>query len=291
MVNKYWLIQLLRVIFGFSFTLGAFAHEFWLQPLQFQPSSLEPIQAHLKVGQHFKGNTLAYMDVEFKAFNITSGGEGGKGNTRPVSSRFGSVPAVNQLPWASGLTILSYESSVNTVVYDSAEKFQNFLVYEGLDWVKTAHLQRGLPASGFTEVYRRYAKSLLQVGGEKPEGLAGDQVLGFVFEWVLLTNPYRPAEAGDSNMITAQLLWQGKPFAGATVHLFKNQQGQITEQSLVTDEQGKVAVSREEGSIILLNSVQMIEPSRAIVSETGAVWESLWGSITFEIPRVALPVK
>jgi len=61
--------------------------------------------------------------------------------------------------------------------------------------------------------------------------------------------------------------------------------GQFIRTSLSTDEHGRVEIPQANGGAFLINAVQMIEPSEKVRNETGAVWESLWASVTYELGR------
>ena len=52
---------------------------------------------------------------------------------------------------------------------------------------------------------------------------------------------------------------------------------------LHTDEEGRVEIPRANGGIFLINAVRMIQPNEETAQQTGAVWESLWASTTYEI--------
>ncbi len=46
------------------------AHESWIEPLDYSVQVGDRMQAHLKVGQNFKGNTFAYLPSLFKFFDM-----------------------------------------------------------------------------------------------------------------------------------------------------------------------------------------------------------------------------
>ena len=263
------------------------AHEMWIEPIRFSVKPGEKIYANEKVGQNFKGNSYSYLASSFEQFDITEAGK-----TRPIQSRLGDKPSVHETVTTDGLVILSAISTPSELVYETREKFDFFIKSEKLDWVFDAHKKRGLPEKGFKEVYRRYPKSLVKVGN----GIGDDQVLGLPFEWVIETNPYTSTEEN----IKARLLWQGKPLANYYVSVFnkiyetKDLEAKSFQVSnpkikdmikteLRTDEEGRVEIPRADGGVFLINAVRMIEPNEDTTQQTGAVWESLWASATYEI--------
>ena len=244
------------------------AHEMWLDPLHYKLRTYQTIYANEKVGQDFKGNTYAYLPDSYVSLDVTVNHK-----TTPINARIGDIPAVSVRTKEEGLTILSAETTVLSVTYETWEKFENFIKSKDLDWVLSTHKKRGLPHQDFKEAYRRYAKSLIKIG----KGQGQDKALGLTLEWVVDTNPY----TSRGNVIKAHVLWQGKPFANAHVSVFNWYQDDLIKTSLTTDKNGRVEIPKAKGGEFLVNAVQMIEPSAAVKAQTGAVWESLWASVTY----------
>ena len=245
------------------------AHEFWLAPYKFNLAAEEPLQADLKVGQNFEGEALPFITNSFAISNQTE--------TVSVTPRFASFPALNQPAPFDGLNIISYQSKYSTVTYKSQEQFHSFLHEDGLDWVIDAHLSRQLPASGFTEAYRRFVKSLVYIGNN--DSGERDRRVGLLFEIVLQDHPFTPSDEK-----IAQLFWGEKPATGMQMAVFKKTKQGVSKHLLITDKQGRVKIDTRGGGVYLLNSVHMIEPDATTAEMTGAVWESLWASLTFEVP-------
>ncbi len=254
---------------------SAMAHEFWLEPVRYHVNKNDEIAVNIKVGKNFKGEPQIYNPSDFIKFQYTTTVDS-ISKTYAVKSRLGDMPAFKTKPISSGLKLVSYISTRRVINYKTAEKFKHFIKKEGIDWVLAAHAKRKLPEKGFKEVFYRYAKTLLAVG--KGEGT--DKVLSFPFEWVMLDNPYTHK---NKDSLKAQLLWQGKVFPHAVVSLFIRQKDKLLQQYLKTDEKGIVKVPTGEQGVYLLNAVHMLEASDDTERETGAVWESLWASSTFEI--------
>ncbi len=265
------------------------AHEFWFEPLDFTIDVNEEIKAHEKVGSNFKGNEYAYLATSYESFNITV-----RNKTRPIKSRLGDLPAVNELVTKEGLAILSATTTDSDLVYKTNEKFQTFLRNQGLEWVNERHRQRGLPEKGFKEIYRRYPKSLIKVG----HGKGTDKPLGLLLELVVETNPYT-----EQGPIKIKLLWQGKPLINKRVNIFnrKYKEGstvladsKLLESYLITDSDGRIQIPREKGGLFLVSAVHMIEPSaikmpsaspKTKFMDNDAVWESLWASTTYRLDK------
>jgi len=261
------------VIGGLIFTFNIKAHEMWIEPVKYQVAKNKTIYAHEKVGQNFKGNPYSYLNTSYEKLDITINNK-----TRPVKSRIGDIPAIHEVAEEEGLAIVSAVSTVSHISYETWKKFESFIKSKELDWVLIKHKERGLPSKGFTEAYQRFPKALLKVGSGKGK----DKALGMRLEWVIETNPYTTPRT-ENGVIRARLLWKGKPLKYTHVGVFNKVDKQFIKTSLSTDENGVVEIPQANGGEFLINAVQMIEPSEKVRNDTGAVWESLWASVTYFI--------
>lgn len=246
------------------------AHEFWLAPETFTLSADQPVQANIRIGQHFKGDSFVYRPSQVETLNLQQGK-----TVTTVPAKLGDLPAINIKPVGTGLNILTLSSALFTVTYYEPEKFPDFVRKEGLEWALKAHQQRNLPDTHFTEAYRRHAKSLLKVG----DGQGNDRRTGMPFEWVMITNPY--TSHVDP---VVQLWWRDNVAANAQCRLFVRNGTQVQEHVLRTDSAGKVTLPRTPGATYLLNAVRIMIPDAAAAAETQAVWETRWASLTFATP-------
>ena len=247
----------------------ATAHEFWLEPLNFKVELGANIQAHIKVGEGLDGDTYAFFPNNFERFDVTV-----NGSTHLLNNRFAQKPAVDQATKTNGLHVLTYQSRPSTLRYRKREIFEKFLKEEGIEWVLQAHEERKLPKLDFTELYKRYAKSLIKVG----DGQGNDRLMGLLFEWVVLDNPY--VKSGNS-AVTLQLYFEGEPFPNSAVNVFVQRSSEVKQLKLKTDTDGKVQVPTEDGGVFLINAVHMVEPDAA--KDDSAEWMSLWASTTFHV--------
>jgi uncharacterized GH25 family protein len=117
--------------------------------------------------------------------------------------------------------------------------------------------------------------------GAAPGSDAGfDRPLGIELELVPEKAPYRLAPGAE---LPLRLLYRGRPLAGAQVfalsakHADKTAPGRIAGR---TGRDGRVVLRLPEGGFWLVETVHMIPAPR----ETGVDWESLWASLTFDLP-------
>lgn len=252
--------------------IGAQAHEFWIQPQSYRLVSGETLNADVRVGVDFSGNTMPYLKKTINEFNITD-----PSNSRPIEGRLGDMPAVQTTPSSDGLQILNLFSTSSMLTWDAFEEFDEFVNLHGMGWVLDRHAERGLPDTGFKEAYTRFVKSLVAVG----DGTGQDRYLGMFFELVAGANPYTD-DISAGMPIT--VLYRGEPLPEKQVDLFyRDEAGELTRLSVESDAQGTAMVPNLGAGEYMVNVVHMIEPFEADTERTGIVWHSLWGSITYAI--------
>lgn len=250
------------------------AHEFWIEPVDFTPELGDKVEANLRVGQDFKGDILPLipqMVLFYEAFDNQG--------MRSPSGEVGDRPALKVETRAPGLLVIAYQSTPSKVAFDDPDIFKAYLEWEGLDWVLGEHQKRGLPEAGFSELYARYPKTLVDVGGDTS---GADRATGLQAELVALDNPYA---LGAGAEMRVQLFWNGKPEPGRQIKMFSRPAGaegsmpEVTDH--ITDASGQISFNVSPGTVYMLNSVKMlpVDPPRDDV-----VWQSFWSSLTFEFP-------
>lgn len=265
--------MILYAITCLGIALPAFAHEFWLEPQDFQPETDATLQVKLHNGQEFKGIEIGYFDKRVETFDWI------QNEVRsPVQSRAGDFPAMTMPVAQDGLMVLIYESTNSTVQYNAWEKFAAFAKHKDFPDAEARHIERNLSMERFSEVYTRYCKSLIGVGDAAGQDTATD----LETEFVALNNPYTDdLSAGFS----VQLLYQGAPRINAQIEVFeRNPDGAVAISYLRTDQRGQAVIPVQAGHTYLLDAVVLREPQEDIATELNVVWETLWASMTFSVP-------
>ena len=163
-----------------------------------------------------------------------------------------------------------YQSTRYALAMD-AVSFDDYLKKEGLEGIRALRGKNDTPVS---EVYSRYAKSLLAIGGQN-SGLDSKKPLGLRLEIVPLSPIYQRARGRE---VEVQLLYENKPLAGTQIEAFskKKLKARLVQR---TDREGRARFALPHAGAWLLNAVHMIPAP----TSANADWESFWASFTFEL--------
>ena len=257
------------------FSTAVKAHEVWLEPDAWQMPIGSAITAQLFNGQELKGQKLSWQP---RAIKRAEKWEGDSGSA--LEGRLGDIPAIATSADAEGLLTLLYQSAHNTLTYDSYEKFTLFLDEKGFTRLTREHENRNLPKERIREAYSRHAKALVAVGS----GQGVDAPRGMEIELVALDNPYT---ANLAEPLRFQIIYQNAVLPENRVTLFdRASDGTVVISTQQSDAQGTVAFNLTPGHTYLVDTVMIRATSRDLLVQTqGAVWESLWASMTFQIPN------
>jgi uncharacterized GH25 family protein len=253
----------------FAVAAPLLAHDFWIEPTSFHPEVGSLVGLGLRVGQGFRGDPVPRMNEKIVKFVLVSP----SGAEKPVEGISGRDPAGRTRVDEAGYLVVGYRSSPSPIELP-AEKFEQYLKEEGLEKVSEARVRRGDSEKPSKEIYSRCAKTLLDAGGAGAAGF--DRVLGLRLELVAEKSPKKVASAGP---MPARLLYEGKPLAGALVFALNRDEPE-KRLSARTDGAGRVRFDLPRAGVWLVKAVHMIPAP----PESGADWESLWASLTFEVP-------
>jgi uncharacterized GH25 family protein len=246
------------------------AHDFWIEPSTFHPAVGSTVGARLMVGQGFRGDPLPRNPALIAKFVLAA--ESGE---TAVIGRSGDEPAGTAAIASPGLQWLGYRSS-NSFVTLEPKKFEDYLREEGLESIVAERARRGESEKPSRELFSRCAKALLSPPGASGAGF--DRALGFTLELIPEKNP-DALRAGEE--LPVRLLFEGKPLEGALVVAlpYEHPDQKLSQR---TDAKGRARLRLPQGGVWLVKAVHMVAAPAAEASR--ADWQSLWASLTFEIP-------
>ncbi|MEM0900545.1 MAG: DUF4198 domain-containing protein [Pseudomonadota bacterium] len=252
------------------------AHEMWLQPQNFQIAADEMIDVDIIVGEDFAGTSYGFSPNNFRRLEVSKDGD-----RKDVGSEVGAKPAVSEVPFGPGLHVVTYQSANLVTSYSTVERFGRFLESKGLGEFTAKHEALNLEPGRFREVYSRYAKSLIAVDG----GEGQDNSQNLTVEFTALANPYTDDLKDGLNFSLTKF---GEPWSDQQVLVLEKPTGaDAASRSLKikTDGDGQLTIDVKPGHTYLLDVVHIRRPSEELAASLNAVWETLWASITFEVPE------
>jgi uncharacterized GH25 family protein len=250
---------------------AARAHDFWIEPGSYTPAVGEVIPIRLRVGEHFAGEPFVRKPDRIEWFAAV----GPKGES-PVPGEAGAEPAGNLSIETPGIHVIGYRSRQSFIELSSVQ-FEQYLKEEGLGRILELRAAHGDRNSKARELYSRCAKSLVSAGAAKPGG--HDRVLGFPLELVPEINPY---SLGGRGALPIRLLFHGSPLAGAQVQAISHQDPRVV-VTVLTDADGRATLRLDRPGAWLVKTIHMYESTDRLKAD----WESLWATLTFEVPAVA----
>jgi len=241
------------------------AHDFWIEPSTFHPAVPSQLNVALRVGQDFRGDPVPRDDRRIDRFVLA-----GPAGESAIAGLPGTDPAGFARIERPGLAVIGYRSRRTSIELE-AEKFEKYLTEEGLERVGRVRAERGETHKPGKEVYSRCAKSIVLAGGGSAAGF--DRPLGFSLELVPEKLAEKPGE------LPVRLLYDGRPLEGALI-IAMNRDEPEKKISARTGRDGRVRLLLTRAGACLVKAVHMVPAPK----DTGADWESLWASLTFEIP-------
>lgn len=251
----------------FALALPAAAHDFWIEPSTFRPGVGEDFNVALRVGEHFKGEPVPRDDKKIhRFFVVTTFGES------PVPGLPATDPAGFTRVDTPGVAAFGYRSERSSITLEP-EKFEKYLADEGLDAVLAARAKKGEKSKPGREVYSRSAKSVVIVGQRVREF---DRRLGLTFEVLVVSDP---AKWKPDAPMEFRLLYDDKPLSGALVKAINRDDPEKT-LTVRSGRNGSASFKLPRKGVWLVEAVHMVPAPK----DVDADWESVWASLTFEIP-------
>lgn len=246
------------------------AHDFWIEPSSFHPAVGSLLLVSLRVGQDFQGDPVPRNPALVQKFVLVS-----EGREIAIDGLPGADPAGSIRVPAPGILWVAYRSGRSPVTLE-AEKFERYLAEEGLERIQQIRARRGESGKPGREVFSRSVKSMLVAGQAQAAGKDFDRVLGLTLEIVPRRDPRRIFPGGR---LPLRLLDEGRPLAGALV-VAMNQAAPGEKVRARTDGRGEATLDLPRKGVWLVKAVHMTPAPPGLDAD----WESVWTSLTFEVP-------
>jgi uncharacterized GH25 family protein len=264
--------RLIGCILGLLFAARATAHDFWLEPASYSPWVGQVVAVRMLVGESFSGDAVARPSVSGMHRFVLVDADSNASVTLPGHA--GADPAGMFRLASPGAYVIGFHGMPNAIELP-AEKFNSYLMDEGLDSVLALRAERGQLGQPAREIYSRCAKSLVRAGLASVNSRPADRALGFPLELIAERQPWL---LRDGELLPVRLLYEGRPLAGALV-VALHRSDLNSKVGLRSDADGRVFFPLSHDGEWLLKVVHM-RPAKA---GSGADWESLWASLSFAI--------
>lgn len=262
-------MKFLLAIGLFAFPVIVSAHDFWIEPSTFRPARGSEVEVRLRVGQHYLGDTIPRKrSADLVMFDAHT-----SKRTTAVFGSEGEDPAGVIGVTDEGLILVAYYNKPAYVKL-TEEKVEQYYREEGVESVRGLRARSPYAGEPWRELYSRCAKSLLWTG-RGPATLFNKR-LGMPLEIIPEKNPYL---LGAGSTLPLQLLYRGKPLAGALiVAIPRKEPGRAI--ALRSDVDGRVRMKLHSAGEWLIKSVHIVPAPEGARGQ----WESFWASLTFELP-------
>lgn len=231
------------------------AHDFWIEPSTFAPPAGATVAVRLRSGEHLEGKPAVRSSKWIERFVLRQ-----DGRETPIDGIEGSDPAGWLIAKGTSPAVIAYRSRP-TMITLAAARFTAYLKEHGLERIVDLRAKQGDTTRPGRELFSRCAKAQLRGVVSEPVGLRYEIV----------------ADAQNATTFRGRVLFEGKPLAGALV-LAQSKRNPAAPLSVRSDSSGAFSFTLDGRGLWLIKSVHMV----AAPPKSGADWESLWASLTFE---------
>lgn len=258
-------------------TARTVAHDFWLAPTPVHATPGATVNLTINVGEHYPVADSFVAPERVESVQLVGPG----GAITPVTPSFSrqdeALLTPITLPTVPGVFVAQVRLKARFIELQ-AKEFIAYLKDEGLSRVVRERDRIGEGGKAGRERYSRWPKALIRTGDGDSRHVTTP--LGETSEIVPAVDPTQ-AKPGDR--IAFQLLFEGKPVAGAQLtHIVSGTRAFASRRTrAVTDTDGLASFVIKESGPQFVGTVHMVRRG----GETGAEaadWESYWTSLTFE---------
>lgn len=269
MKQKKTLVVLMAIVASLSV---AIAHEFWLYPSQFFPIQGKTVALSINVGEDYVGESWGGGNRRVQRLRLLS-----KSATQDLTATVTQTDSLVKLKplvfSKEGTHLLALETNSSYIELEP-KKFLEYLKEDGLDNAIAYREKNGEQKKKGRELYRRCAKTLLQVGKTQTNEVT--KSTGMALEILPLQNPYSLIKGSP---LTCQFLYEGKPLKNAMVRCWRRVNGKTELEIKRADVNGKASfeLPKKGNAAYMISTVTMVR----LTNNPKADWQSTWGSLTF----------
>lgn len=249
---------------------SVYAHDFWLEPDQFQSSEPRSINLKFKVGHKDDVSHWGLRWDRIVGLRVYSENQVAD-MAASIIPKNGIIPGSARTEVLSnGTHIIGFES-YHSFSELEANRFNNYAKKEGLSLILSDRKYRNASETSGKEIYSRKAKSIVQIGDEFTPNVT--QPIGQTLEIVPVDHPY---SLDKSNSLRVKVLFKGEALPAATIDLTPLHSSTAKFQSYLTDSEGLATFESPADGSYRLNVVWGVPISR----HPKADFETYFSSLT-----------
>lgn len=248
------------------------AHEFWLYPSQFFSKKGEKIPISINVGEDYVGERWGGGSRRVQHLRLIT--PQGEKNLITTVLQNDSLVKLQPLTLSEeGTHVLTLETNSSFIELEQ-KKFLDYLKEDGLDNAIAYRQKNGETKKNGRELYRRSAKTIMQVGAVRSNEIT--KPMGLIIDIVPQQNPYSLLKGST---LTCQFLYESKPLKNALVRCWRRVNGKTELELKRSDAEGKATfdLPKKGNAAYMISVVNMVR----LTNNPKADWQSTWGSMTF----------
>jgi uncharacterized GH25 family protein len=253
----------------FIAVLPVLAHEFWLEPQQYIFSRGEEVNIRFKVGEGFMGENWKGNHEKINFLNLYYGDVIDSSLNNNISEEKGDSLQFSMFEEG---TVMVVFNNVNTFIELNPEKFEEYLVEDGLTNALDYRKQNNETDSNGREWYQRSVKTIVQVGNNKTEIFKKQTSLPL--DIIPLSHPYAVAAKQTMKM---KVLFNKQPLSNQKVRVWNKMPDGVTDSSYTSNENGEISFTVSPKGEWMVSCVNMVR----LENDAKAQWQSYWGSCTW----------
>jgi len=262
-------MRILSILLVFPATLVAQSHEFWLQPKKFKYAVSEEMKVAFLVGENFEGEPWDLKNNRIEKLELS---HLSKVVELKALINLNAKEELKHKFVEEGTYLLSAQTN-DAYRELGAEKFNDYLKEDGLDYALDLRTKTNALDKPSKEFYTSYVKLLVQAGPKTDETFK--KKTGMRIEIIPKQNPYL-LKSGD--YLQCLVLFDGKPSAHQMVKVWNKIGNTTFQQNNYTESDGMLKFPISSKGPWMVSTVIMIPSER-----TGADWQSFWSSLVFGI--------
>lgn len=255
------------------FTLPANAHDFWIEPDEYEASESQIILLRPMIGHGATSSPWPLATTRIVGLrSLSEDGLRDQQAAIPSVAPQGSIP-LDLKPIGRHVVFLESANSYSEL---SAEKFNAYVEEEGIISIQEHRQKHGLEQEPGKELYSRRGKTIISVGRSEGSSEFVTKPIGLTLEVTPMSDPF---DLDPGEPLQLGVTYRGEPLADATVHVTQLSSPNFT-QMLRTNASGQASMDAIQKGTWLFHTVWS-EPAEGLLQD--ADYLTVFSSLTLQL--------